>query len=111
VQDGLPMTEDDRLLDVNVIVWATGYRYNYQWIDLDLALDEYGVPHHYRGVIENEPGLYFMGIIGLYRGKSPLICGVSEDGQYIAHQIANRSAQLASTNEIQSFQQQERQTA
>ncbi|TVZ51043.1 flavin-containing monooxygenase [Dokdonia sp. Hel_I_53] len=64
------------------IVWATGYRPNFTWID-GLALDHHGYPENYRGVSSIE-GLYFIGLPWLYTRGSATLGGVSKDARYLA---------------------------
>lgn len=71
---------------VNGIVWCTGYRPNYQWIDLDiLGNDQY--PDHVNGITKQVPGLYFVGLRYQSRINSSLIGGVGKDAEYIVKHI------------------------
>jgi putative flavoprotein involved in K+ transport len=72
---------DQRTLDVTTIVWATGYRPDYSWIQIPV-LDEHGVPRHRRGVTES-PGLYFLGMHNQHSRGSSLLYWVKEDAAYI----------------------------
>jgi len=94
VKDGKPMLADGRLLDVNSVVWATGFEMDFRWINLPV-FDQDRHPIHYRGVVKGEPGLYFIGLLFLYTLTSVLIGGVNRDAEYIAEQIAARSATVA----------------
>jgi putative flavoprotein involved in K+ transport len=84
--------EDGATLDVDAVVWATGYRPDYSWIDLPI-LDDRGVPRHRRGVTES-PGLYFLGMYHQYSRGSALIAFVRHDAAYIAEHIGHRRSQL-----------------
>src|SRR6185436_14978040 len=64
VEDGLPVLEDGRVLDAANVIWCTGFRQDYSWIDLPV-FDGDGAPVHERGVAK-EPGLYFLGLDFLY---------------------------------------------
>jgi putative flavoprotein involved in K+ transport len=86
VQDGLPVVEDGRLMNVANVVWCTGYRPAYDWVHLDV-FDQQGQPVQDRGVTP-EPGLYFIGLFFLASAASSLVGGVGHDAQYIARQIA-----------------------
>jgi putative flavoprotein involved in K+ transport len=86
-QDGLPRTEDSRTLDVASVVWCTGYRPGYSWIDLPV-LDDAGHAVHERGVCTTQPGLYFLGQLFQYALSSSMIHGVDRDAKYIADHIA-----------------------
>jgi putative flavoprotein involved in K+ transport len=88
-QDGKPLLEDGRTLDVANVIWATGYTPGFSWIDLPV----FGArePLHTRGVVASEPGLYFIGLDFLYAVSSAMIHGVSRDAKYIVQHIASRS--------------------
>lgn len=89
VRDGLPELEDGRTLDVANVVWCTGFDHDFSWIDLP-GLDGHE-PVHERGVVRDEPGLYFVGLHFLYSMSSAMIHGVGRDAEHIAGQIASRS--------------------
>ena len=72
VQDGLPVLEDGRVVDVPNVIWCTGFRNDFSWIDLPV-FDGDGQPQHYRGVVESEPGLYFLGLVFQYSAR-PTCC-------------------------------------
>lgn len=94
VQVGLPLLEDGRVLEVSNVVWCTGFRPDFSWIDLDIfgASDDPIEPVHERGVVPSEPGLYFVGLFFLYAGSSELLRGVGRDAEYVVNHIAqNRS--------------------
>ena len=90
VEDGLPLLEDGRVVEVENVVWCTGFRTDFSWIDLDV-FDEEGQPRHYRGVVESEPGLYFLGLVFQYSFSSDVLPGRGRDAAYIADQVAARS--------------------
>jgi len=73
---------------VSTIIWCTGFKTDFSWIDLPV-LDESGFPVHKRGV-SSIPGIYFVGFPWLYKRKSGLICGVKEDTKYISKKIIDR---------------------
>jgi putative flavoprotein involved in K+ transport len=87
VAEGLPRLEDGRTFDVASIVWATGFRQVYDWIDLPLPIED-GWPVEYRGVVESVPGLYFCGLAFQYAFASGEINGVGRDAAYVADKIA-----------------------
>ena len=62
VEDGLPVLEDGRVLDVANVIWCTGFRSDFGWIDLPV-FGEDGEPIHDRGSSSREPGLYFIGLV------------------------------------------------
>ena len=77
---------DHRLLEgVGVVVWATGYRSDYAWIDIPGVVREGHVVHR-RGVTQ-VPGLYFLGLSWQHTRGSALLGFVQEDAAYLADQI------------------------
>jgi putative flavoprotein involved in K+ transport len=91
VRDGLPLLEDGRVLDVANVVWCTGFRTDFSWIDLP-AFDDDGRPLHERGVVESVPGLYFAGLIFQYSLTSDVLPNGGRDAEYVVRQIAAREA-------------------
>lgn len=89
VRDGMPVLEDDRVLDVANVVWCTGFRTDFGWIDLPV-FDADGLPRHYRGVVDSEPGLYFLGLVFQYSLSSDVLPNKGRDAGYIAKHIASR---------------------
>jgi len=82
----IPYTEDGRAVAADAIIWATGFRPRYQWIDLPI-FDETGYPRHNRGVVPDAPGLYFVGLHFQTGLTSSLLGGVGADAKYITEQI------------------------
>jgi putative flavoprotein involved in K+ transport len=77
--------------NISAIVWATGFRCNFDWVKLPVC-DEAGEPVHRRGVTQF-PGIYFLGLRWLYKRKSAFLLRASgaEDAAYLAEQINARS--------------------
>ena len=73
---------------ISSVVGATGYAFDFGWIDCD-AFHPDGSPRHERGISE-VPGLHFLGLPGLSRRASAFIWGVWHDAAYIADHIAAR---------------------
>ena len=71
---------------MNTILWATGFRLDFGWLQVD-AFGPDGRPSHRRGV-SSEPGVYFLGLPWLSRRGSSFIWGVWHDARFIAEQIA-----------------------
>ena len=91
VRDGKPILEDGRVLDVANVVWCTGFRPDFSWIELPV-FDKGGWPIQQRGEVSREPGLYFVGLPFLYSMASPLVGGVGRDAAYVAKHLAARAA-------------------
>jgi putative flavoprotein involved in K+ transport len=89
VTDGRPRLDDGRVLDVANVIWCTGFRQVFDWIDLPV-LGEDDWPAEYRGVVETEPGLYFCGLAFQYSMSSTVLPGVGRDAEYLARRIVAR---------------------
>ncbi|HEY3193791.1 MAG TPA: NAD(P)-binding domain-containing protein [Candidatus Dormibacteraeota bacterium] len=90
VRDGMPLLADGRTLEVANVIWCTGFRSDFGWIQLPRAFDVDGKPIQYRGAVAAEPGLYFVGLEGLYAAVSDVLPGIGRDAAYIARHIVNR---------------------
>jgi putative flavoprotein involved in K+ transport len=90
-REGLPELADGRVLDVTNVIWCTGFRHDFGWIDLPV-FDEDGQPMHRRGVALGEPSLSFMGLIFQFAAVSDVLPGVGRDAEFIAKHIASRSS-------------------
>jgi putative flavoprotein involved in K+ transport len=86
-RDGLPLLEDGRVVDVANVVWCTGFREDFSWIECPI-FDEEGKPRHDRGVVTAAPGLYFVGLIFQYSVTSDVLPGVGRDAERIAKRLA-----------------------
>ena len=94
VQDGQPVLDDGRVLDVANVVWCTGFRPDYSWIRLPFELGEDGYPVQYRGVASSSPGLYFVGLPFLHSFASMLIGGAGRDAERVVrHIVTERTAE------------------
>ena len=76
---------DDTTLDVQAVVWATGFRVDHSLIDVPV-FDESGLALHRRGVTES-PGLYFLGLSWQHTRGSALLGWVKDDAEYLAQRI------------------------
>ena len=74
---------------VTSIIWATGYAFDFGWLQVD-GFDDKGRPKHDRGVADL-PGLYFIGLPWLSRRASPYIWGAWRDADYLAGHIQARA--------------------
>lgn len=88
----LPECVTDPVLELDLqaagitsIVWATGFRVDYDWLP-EGATDERGRPVHERGV-SAEPGIYFLGLPWQTHRGSTFIWGVWHDAKFIADKI------------------------
>ena len=92
VSDGLPVLEDGRAMDVANVIWCTGFRQDFSWIDVPV-FDDNSAPIHERGVA-SEPGLYFVGLDFLFAFTSENVGGVRRDARRIASRIEEESNRL-----------------
>lgn len=91
VEDGRPMLEDGRRVEVTNVVWASGFDPGLDWIDLPVLGPK--EPKHHRGIVRSEPGLYFVGLRFLSSKSSEQIHGVGRDAARIADEVAARRGQ------------------
>ncbi|MDN4607948.1 flavin-containing monooxygenase [Sporosarcina highlanderae] len=74
--------DDSTTLEVNNIIWATGFQQKYDWIQVDGVFDQQDKIIHNRG-ISPVKGLYFLGLPWQSRRGSSLLQGVGYDAKYI----------------------------
>jgi putative flavoprotein involved in K+ transport len=89
VQHGRPVLADGRELEVANVVWCTGFRQVFDWIDLPIFGTD-GWPREMRGVVPEAPGLLFCGLAFQYAFSSTVLPGVGRDAAYVAKQIEAR---------------------
>ncbi|MDC0763932.1 NAD(P)/FAD-dependent oxidoreductase [Brevibacillus sp. AG] len=70
----------------NNILWATGFRPNYDWLNVPNVLDSHGRPIHQRGITK-VPGLSFLGLPWQHTRGSALMGGVGNDALYLAEHL------------------------
>ncbi|WHZ02291.1 NAD(P)/FAD-dependent oxidoreductase [Neobacillus sp. YX16] len=78
--------DDNTSLKVSNVIWSTGFKSDYSWINLPEFSDEKGLPIHQRGVTSIN-GLYFLGLPWQYRRGSALLQGVGTDAKYIVNKL------------------------
>jgi putative flavoprotein involved in K+ transport len=76
-------------LAVDAVIWATGYRSDYSWIEAPVIGPD-GRVQHRRGVTDTA-GLYFLGLSWQHTRGSALIGWVKDDAEYLADRIASRA--------------------
>jgi putative flavoprotein involved in K+ transport len=92
--------DDGTEQDIDAIIWATGYRSDFSWIDVPGVMDESGGIIHRRGVTD-APGVFFIGLTWQHTRGSALIGFVGDDAAFIAGRIDSRlenHAGLVGTN-------------
>jgi putative flavoprotein involved in K+ transport len=89
VRDGRPVLASGQVVDVANVVWCTGFRQMFDWIDLPIFGSD-GWPQEMRGVVPEAPGLFFCGLAFQYAFSSMVLPGVGRDAAYVAKQIDAR---------------------
>jgi len=77
---------DLRSGEIRAIVWATGFRPDYGWLDVPVV-DAKGQLRHDGGVVAS-PGLYALGLPVLRRRRSTFICGIEDDAREVIGHLA-----------------------
>lgn len=86
VPEKLPLTLDLKRGEVRTVVWATGFRPDFSWLELPV-FDSAGRLRHDGGVVD-APGVYLLGATFLRRRKSSFIHGSSDDTEDLATHLA-----------------------
>jgi putative flavoprotein involved in K+ transport len=97
VDDDPLLTLDLEKAGIETVLWATGYKPDYSWLDVDVV-DRKGEIKHDGGVVPDAPGLYRIGLNFLRRRKSSFIHGAEDDAVDITEHLA---AYLRSTTAIE----------
>lgn len=86
VKGGLPITDDGQVLDIDNIIWCTGYRPGLPWLDLPV-IGEHGIPEQRAGISQDHPGLYFVGMEFEYSQTSETITGMPRDARRVVKHL------------------------
>jgi putative flavoprotein involved in K+ transport len=76
---------DLRSGEIRTILWATGFRPDYRWLDVPV-LDAKGQIRHDGGVVDS-PGLYVLGLPVLRRRKSTFLYGIEDDAREVIGEL------------------------
>ncbi len=87
VDDAPLLTMDLSPGAIRTIIWATGFRPDYTWLDVPV-LDRKGQIRHDGGIVE-APGMYLMGMQFLRRRKSALIDGAGDDARDLTDHLTS----------------------
>jgi putative flavoprotein involved in K+ transport len=87
VEEAPPLDLDLASGEIKTIIWATGYRPDYSWLELPV-FDRKGMVRHDGGVVSS-PGVYLMGLPFLRRRKSTLIDGAGDDARELSDHLAS----------------------
>jgi putative flavoprotein involved in K+ transport len=74
--------------EIKTIIWATGFRPDYSWLEVPV-LDRKGRVRHDGGVVAEAPGMYLLGMPFLRRRKSSLIDGAGDDARDLSAHLAS----------------------
>ena len=77
---------DGQTVQVQTVIWATGFRPDYPWLDIPV-LNERGAPRQQRGVTD-VPGFHFLGLPWMHTRGSALIGWVGRDAAHLADAVA-----------------------
>jgi putative flavoprotein involved in K+ transport len=77
--------------EIRTIVWATGYRPDYSWLDVPVV-DGKGQLRHDGGTVVDSPGLYALGLPVLRRRRSTFIHGTEADAREVTDNLAGHLA-------------------
>jgi putative flavoprotein involved in K+ transport len=94
VVDGKPQLASGRVVDAGTVVWCTGFRQVFGWVDLPV-FDEHGWPRERFGIVDEAPGLYFSGLGFQSAAVSMLIHGAGRDAERVVRHLAARSSHRA----------------
>ena len=82
---------DLRSGEIRTILWATGFRPDYRWLDVPVV-DAKGHLQHEGGTVTGSPGLYVLGLPVLRRRRSTFICGIEDDARAVTGDLARHLA-------------------
>ncbi len=80
------MFQNGDIYSAESVIWSTGFVQNYNWIEIEQAVNEKGFPNHIKG-ISPVKGLYYIGLPWQSQRGSALICGVGKDAAYVLSEI------------------------
>jgi len=86
VEEAPPLALDFDNGEIRTIIWATGYRPDYSWLELPV-FDRKGMVRHDGGVVSSQ-GVYLMGVPFARRRKSTLIDGAGDDARDLSDHLA-----------------------
>jgi putative flavoprotein involved in K+ transport len=87
VDSSPPLQLELRSGEIKTIIWASGFRPDYSWLDVDV-LDAKGMIRHDGGVVDS-PGMYLLGMPFLRRRKSSFIDGARADAEDLIGELTS----------------------
>lgn len=88
---GPPAPLDLRAAGVTSVVWCTGFRPDWSWVELPF-LDDTGYPDHVRGVVERVPGLHVLGLPWLHTWGSGRFAAIARDAEHLSAHVVTRAS-------------------
>jgi putative flavoprotein involved in K+ transport len=82
--------------EIRSILWATGFRPDYRWLELPVV-DRRGELRHDGGAVADAPGVYAMGLPVLRRRKSTFVVGAEDDARDVVGHLVRHLAQSGRT--------------
>lgn len=76
---------------IGTMLWATGFRGHFDYLDVGLVTDDHGIPAHRNGASDVE-GLWFCGFPWLRIQSSGLIYGSAIDARAVVDQVVEANA-------------------
>ena len=89
-----PLSLDLARGEIRTIIWATGFKPEYPWLDV-AVIDRKGQIRHDGGVVTESPGMYVIGLNFLRRRKSSFILGADDDSRDLVAHLAGHLDSLA----------------
>lgn len=86
VPDSPPLVIDPGRRGIRTIIWATGFKPDFSWLEVPV-LDRKGRLRHSGGVVD-APGMYVLGLNFLRRRKSSFIHGAEDDARDLGAHLA-----------------------
>ena len=87
VEDSPPLGIDFNSGEIRSIIWATGFRPDYSWLNVPV-LDRKGGICHDGGVVDS-PGMYLLGLTFMRRRKSSFMHGAEDDARDLCAHLAS----------------------
>ena len=88
LEDNPPLQLNLQEAGIKTVLWATGFRPDYSWLDVPV-LDRKGRVLHDGGVVDGAPGMYLLGIQFLRKRKSALIDGAGDDAHFLSDHLVD----------------------
>ena len=87
-----PLSFDMNKSNIHSVVWATGFKTNFSWIDVPV-FNEHGFPQQHRG-LTNVNGMYFLGLNWMHTWGSGRFFHVGKDAEYLANDIVKKKESI-----------------